>query len=169
MIYLRCVFIIAYLTILCLYFFSETSGNFKRRAVNKIALAVLFEAYAVSAYLLHSPLFSMRMILPIGLFFAFLGDIFLLWNFVRGGICFSIGNFCLLFYEIMLMRYERLPLRILFPALRSFSCSGERRCSYIKRSSSISAACAFFRRIFSAFQCTALSARCSPPCVRVPA
>ena len=104
MIYLRCVFIIAYLTILCLYFFSETSGNFKRRAVNKIALAVLFEAYAVSAYLLHSPLFSMRMILPIGLFFAFLGDIFLLWNFVRGGICFSIGNFCLLFYEIMLMR-----------------------------------------------------------------
>ena len=95
MIYLRCVFIIAYLTILCLYFFSETSGNFKRRAVNKIALAVLFEAYAVSAYLLHSPLFSMRMILPIGLFFAFLGDIFLLWNFVRGGICFSIGNFCI--------------------------------------------------------------------------
>ena len=120
MIYLRCVFIIAYLTILCLYFFSETSGNFKRRAVNKIALAVLFEAYAVSAYLLHSPLFSMRMILPIGLFFAFLGDIFLLWNFVRGGICFSIGNFCLLFYEIMLMRYERLPLRILFPAAAVF-------------------------------------------------
>lgn len=120
MIYLRCVFIIAYLTILCLYFFSETSGNFKRRAVNKIALAVLFEAYAVSAYLLHSPLFSMRMILPIGLFFAFLGDIFLLWNFVRGGICFSIGNFCLLFYEIMLMRYERLPLCILFPAAAVF-------------------------------------------------
>ena len=72
MIYLRCAFIIAYLTVLCLYFFSETSGNFKRRAVNKIALAVLFEGYAVGAYLLHSPLFSMRMILPIGLFFAFL-------------------------------------------------------------------------------------------------
>ena len=120
MIYLRCVFIIAYLTILCLYFFSETSGNFKRRAVNKIALAVLFEAYAVSAYLLHSPLFSMRMILPIGLFFAFLGDIFLLWNFVRGGICFSIGNFCLLFYEIMLMRYLNVSPRILLPAVVVF-------------------------------------------------
>ena len=113
MIYLRCAFIIAYLTVLCLYFFSETSGNFKRRAVNKIALAVLFEGYAVGAYLLHSPLFSMRMILPIGLFFAFLGDIFLLWNFVRGGICFSIGNLCLLLYEAMLMRYLNVSLCIL--------------------------------------------------------
>ncbi len=75
---LRFVFIIAYLTLLCLYFFSETSGNFKRRAANKIALAVLFEAYAVSAYLLHSPLFTMRMILPSGLFFEFLGDMLLL-------------------------------------------------------------------------------------------
>ena len=120
MIYLRCVFIIAYLAVLCLYFFSETSGNFKRRAVNKIALAVLFEAYAVSAYLLHSPLFSMRMILPIGLFFAFLGDIFLLWNIVRGGICFSIGNFFLLLYEIMLMRYTNVTPRILFPAAAVF-------------------------------------------------
>ena len=55
MIYLRCAFIIAYLTVLCLYFFSETSGNFKRRAVNKIALAVLFEGYAVGAYLLQKP------------------------------------------------------------------------------------------------------------------
>ena len=120
MIYLRCAFIIAYLTVLCLYFFSETSGNFKRRAVNKIALAVLFEAYAVGAYLLHSPLFSMRMILPIGLFFAFLGDIFLLWNFVRGGICFSIGNLCLLLYEAMLMRYLNVSLCILFPAAAIF-------------------------------------------------
>ena len=114
--YLRAAFIIAYLTVLCLYFFSETSGNFKRRAVNKIVLAVLFEAYAVAAYLLHSPLFSMRMILPIGLFFAFLGDIFLLWSFVRGGICFSIGNFCLLAYEILLMRYEHISAFVLLPA-----------------------------------------------------
>ena len=117
---LRFVFIIAYLTLLCLYFFSETSGNFKRRAANKIALAVLFEAYAVSAYLLHSPLFTMRMILPIGLFFAFLGDILLLWSFVRGGICFSIGNFCLLFYEIFLFRRENVSFRVLIPAAMIF-------------------------------------------------
>ena len=120
MTYLRCVFIIAYLALLCLYFFSETSGNFKRRAVNKIALAVLFEAYAVSAYLLHSPLFSIRLLLPIGLFFAFLGDIFLLWNFIRGGICFSIGNFCLLLYEVMLIRHEHIPLWKMFPAVLVF-------------------------------------------------
>ena len=117
---LRIVFIIAYLSLLFLYFFSETSGNFKRRAVNKIALAVLFEAYAVGAYLLHSPLFSMRMILPIGLFFAFLGDIFLLWNFVRGGVCFGIGNICLLLYEILLIWYERIPIWKVFSAALIF-------------------------------------------------
>lgn len=116
MIYLRTVFIIAYLALLCLYFFSETGSSFKRRAVNKILLAVLFEVYAVSAYLLHSPLFSLRILLPIGLFFAFLGDIFLLWNFVRGGICFSIGNFFLLFYAVFLLRYEHISLWILAPA-----------------------------------------------------
>ena len=120
MVWLRVSFIIAYLALLCLYFFSETSGNFRRRAINKIALAVLFEAYAVGAYYLHSPLFTIRLVLPIGLFFAFLGDIFLLWNFVRGGICFSIGNFFLLLYEALLIRHAQIPLWKLAPSVVVF-------------------------------------------------
>ena len=163
--YLRAAFIIAYLTVLCLYFFSETSGNFKRRAVNKIVLAVLFEAYAVAAYLLHSPLFSMRMILPIGLFFAFLGDIFLLWSFVRGGICFSIGNFCLLAYEILLMRYEHISVLVLLPTAVIFLLFwGTTMLLYQKEYIDFSSV-KIFPRTFSAFRCTALSVQCSPPCV----
>lgn len=41
------VFVVAYVAVTIAYLFSETSGNFKRRAINKIFLASMFLIYAI--------------------------------------------------------------------------------------------------------------------------
>ncbi len=46
-------FILVYMTLLISYLFSETSGNFRRRAVNKIVLASLFALYSFRNFAAH--------------------------------------------------------------------------------------------------------------------
>lgn len=96
---LTIIFIFAYLGVMVAYFFSETSGNHNRRKVNKIVLASMFILYAfVEMFHFHlwGGLFT---ICFIGMVFCFIGDVWLLWSFTKGGISFAIGNIILFIFE----------------------------------------------------------------------
>ncbi|NLZ75085.1 MAG: hypothetical protein GX914_01120 [Erysipelotrichia bacterium] len=95
------IFIIVYIPALIMYLFSKTSGNFKRRATNKIALASLFMLCGLYAFLIREKSVSL-IILMIALFFSYLGDIILLWSFEKGGYAFITGNiiYCIYLYII---------------------------------------------------------------------
>ena len=63
------------------YFFSETSGNLTRRAINKMALASMFLINsAISIFKKGITPFSAILLLAI--FFCFLGDFILLFSFL---------------------------------------------------------------------------------------
>ena len=97
---LTIIFIFAYLGVMVAYFFSETAGNHNRRKVNKIILASMFILHAfVEMFRLHlwGGLFTWCFI---GMVFCFIGDVWLLWSFTKGGISFAIGNFILFFFEL---------------------------------------------------------------------
>ncbi|MCQ2488972.1 MAG: lysoplasmalogenase [Clostridia bacterium] len=101
MIIYMAIFVCVYVAITISYFFSETSGNFKRRAVNKIGLAALFLCYSIFEFFhLGYGFGSLQFICLIGVFFAFLGDVFLLWSFSKGGVLFGVGNVVLFCYEL---------------------------------------------------------------------
>lgn len=95
------IFIIVYIPALIMYLFSKTSGNFKRRVTNKIALASLFMLCGLYAFLIREKSVSL-IILMIALFFSYLGDIILLWSFEKGGYAFITGNiiYCIYLYII---------------------------------------------------------------------
>ena len=96
---LTVIFIFAYLFVMVAYFFSETSGNHDRRKVNKIILASMFIIYAfIEMFHFHlwGGLFT---ICFIGMVFCYIGDVWLLWSFTKGGISFAIGNVILFIFE----------------------------------------------------------------------
>ena len=98
------VFIILYLGTLFSYFFSETSGKFKRRVVNKTILASLFLLYFLAAFGRNYQLASFHAIAIAAFLFAWLGDVFLLFSFMKGGVLFMISNSFFIAYEILLCR-----------------------------------------------------------------
>jgi len=98
----RIVFVVAYVATLCCYFFSETSGKMKYRAPNKIILASLFLAYALVAFFLRSDLRSYHLLFMVAIFLAWFGDVYLLWDFSRGGDLFLCSNICFFVYELVL-------------------------------------------------------------------
>ena len=94
-------FVCIYVATTVSYFFSETSGNFKRRATNKIILASLFMCYSIFEFFHQGYGFnSIQFECLIGVFFAFLGDVLLLWSFSKGGASFAVGNVILFIYEL---------------------------------------------------------------------
>ncbi len=103
------IFILLYIGCLIAYFFSETSGNFKRRAINKIILASMFFIYGLIAYSLNYDLLSYHLVLLLGITFAFLGDVFLLFSFSRGGIFFMTSNITIFIYEIISIINYNIP------------------------------------------------------------
>lgn len=83
-----------YIVLLIMYLFSETSGNFKRRCVNKIAMASVFLIYAlVEFFRFYNGGLSYWLLLLPALVLAWLGDVLLLWSFFKGGVAFMLGNF----------------------------------------------------------------------------
>ena len=104
-------FICIYVATTVSYFFSETSGNFKRRATNKIILASLFMCYSIFEFFhLGYGFGSIQFECLIGVFFAFLGDVLLLWSFSKGGVSFAIGNIILFIYEFKYFGEQQLLL-----------------------------------------------------------
>lgn len=105
-------FICIYVATTVSYFFSETSGNFKRRATNKIILASLFMCYSIFEFFhLGYGFGSIQFECLIGVFFAFLGDVLLLWSFSKGGTAFGVGNVILFCYELQYFAENGLAFR----------------------------------------------------------
>jgi len=102
-------FIAVYATSLCSYFFTETSENFRARAVNKILLSTLFLSYAVAAFVLHYAFRSYHLVLLVAVFLAWLGDVFLLWDLNRGGDFFLCSNLCFLVYGLAFLDDAGIP------------------------------------------------------------
>lgn len=87
-----------YLALTLAYLYSETSGNFKLRAANKIILSLMFLGYAAAKGLQAGSLGGIQGICLAGLCFAFLGDVLLLWDFFKGGVSFSLSNVLIFHY-----------------------------------------------------------------------
>lgn len=96
------VFTCFYFAVLFLYFFAETSGKLSFRAPVKIVLASMFLVYAFVHYSLSCPVNSIQMILMVALFLAWMGDVFLLVSFNRGGDFFLCGNVAFFAYYLSL-------------------------------------------------------------------
>ncbi|MCQ2795042.1 MAG: lysoplasmalogenase [Bacilli bacterium] len=101
-------FIVIYCVVLCCYFFTETSGNMKLRAPNKITLALMF--FIFGAYFICTQWGQIHYLALAALFLAMMGDIFLLFSFQRGGDFFLAGNICFTIYEIMILQLRRISI-----------------------------------------------------------
>lgn len=103
------VFIVLYLGVLISYFFSETSGNHKRRAINKIILASMFLVFGIVMYCLHYDFFSIHLIMLLAIIMAYVGDVWLLYSFTKGGISFIVSNVLFFSYEWILVGMNNVP------------------------------------------------------------
>lgn len=94
-------FIVIYAVVLCCYFYTETTGNLKLRAPNKIILALMF--FTFGTYFICTKWGYGHYLAIAAIFLAMMGDIFLLFSFQRGGDFFLAGNVCFSIYEIMIL------------------------------------------------------------------
>lgn len=93
-------FIIAYILVLCVYYYTRTSGKMPLRATNKIILASMYYIFAIVQFQNHYELLSFHLLLMVALFLAWMGDVFLIFDFNRGGDFFLCGNVCFFTYEM---------------------------------------------------------------------
>lgn len=103
---LSIVFVVLYLIALCFYFYTRPSGNIKLRAINKYIMATLYLVYAIIQFALNYEATSFTMVLMAALVLAYLGDIFLVFQFGRGGDFFLSGNICFVVYYIALFAHH---------------------------------------------------------------
>ncbi len=120
----RIIFCIAYLIVLVCYFFSETSGNLKRRAVNKCLMATMFLVYfLIESYrngYWQQPLFFLCILAFV---FSWIGDVWLLFNFMYGGISFMVGNIFFTSYLIVLSVQKGLTFAQIWWAIPLFAAA----------------------------------------------
>ena len=93
------VFIAIYLIALCCYFKTRTSDNKKARAVNKYIMATMYLIFAIVVFFKRYEFASYQTLLMAALILAWLGDVFLVFDFGRGGDFFLAGNICFVLYE----------------------------------------------------------------------
>ena len=96
-------FIVIYLAALCCYFKTRTSGNIKHRAINKYLMATMYLVLAIVTFFNKYEFASYQTLLMAALILAWLGDIFLVFDFGRGGDFFLAGNVCFTFYEQIIL------------------------------------------------------------------
>ena len=94
-------FIILYLLTLCCYLYTRTSDSKKYRTVNKYIMATMYLVFAFVTFHRRYALVSHETILLIALFFAWMGDVFLVFDFGRGGGFFLCGNICFIAYYVV--------------------------------------------------------------------
>ena len=100
------IFTIVYALALFAYFFTETSGKMYLRAPNKCLLALMFFVFGCVVFSIDDKysLLSHHGLLIAGLFLAMMGDIFLLFDFNRGGDFFLCGNVCFIMYHMSVLK-----------------------------------------------------------------
>ena len=96
-------FIAIYLIALCCYFFTRTSDNIKYRALNKYVMATMYFVLAIITFFKKYDFVSYQTLLIAALILAWLGDIFLVFDFGRGGDFFLAGNICFALYEQIIL------------------------------------------------------------------
>jgi uncharacterized membrane protein YhhN len=102
-------FSILYLGGLIAYFFSETSGNYERRVVNKCFLAGMFLAIGWGGLIESAAFDAVGILLAFGLLFSALGDVLLLKSFTFGGISFGVGNVILFLSYLFYLKGKGIP------------------------------------------------------------
>ncbi len=97
------VFIIIYLAALCCYFYTRTMDNIKYRAINKYFMATMYLILAIVVFVNKYEFASYQTLLMAALMLAWLGDVFLVFDFGRGGDFFLAGNICFVLYEQIIL------------------------------------------------------------------
>ena len=97
------VFIAIYLIALCCYFYTRTSDNKKARAANKYFMATMYLGLAIYTFFTKYEFASYQTLLMAALVLAWFGDIFLVFDFGRGGDFFLAGNICFVLYEEIIL------------------------------------------------------------------
>lgn len=91
------------------YLFTVELGRHYFRAINKIFLAAIYLALGVIALFYCEMDKSIFIYLVIGLFFTFLGDIVLMFNFTIGAGLFTIGNIFVFVFQLILLKDRNIP------------------------------------------------------------
>ena len=97
------IFIAIYLLALCCYLYIRATGKEKYRAVNKYLMATMYLGLAIVMFVKKYEFASYQTMLIVALVFAWLGDVFLVFDFGRGGDFFLAGNLCFILYEQMVL------------------------------------------------------------------
>ena len=93
-------FVVIYLLALCCYFYTRTSGKKLYRALNKYLMATMYLVLAIVVFFRKYTFASYQLLLVVALILAWLGDIFLVFDFGRGGDFFLAGNICFTLYSV---------------------------------------------------------------------
>ena len=96
-------FIAIYFIALCCYFRTRTSDNKRARAINKYLMACMYLGLAIMVFLRKYEFASYQTLLMVALIFAWLGDVFLVFDFGRGGDFFLAANVCFTLYEQIIL------------------------------------------------------------------
>lgn len=96
-------FIVIYLIALCCYFKTRTSDDIKLRAANKYFMATMYLGLAIVTFFNRYDFASYQTLLMAALILAWFGDIFLVFDFGRGGDFFLAGNICFVLYEQIIL------------------------------------------------------------------
>lgn len=105
------IFIVIYLLALICYFHTRVTDNKLYRVVNKYIMASMYLIFAIVTFFNKPDHPSYQIILMIGLLFAFLGDIFLAFDFVKGGLFFLTGNIFFIIYELRVLSDHGYPFK----------------------------------------------------------
>ncbi|MBO4358551.1 MAG: hypothetical protein J5796_01985 [Erysipelotrichaceae bacterium] len=92
-------FIAVYLAALFCYLFTRNSGNKLYRSLNKYLMATMYLVLAFVMFFRHYSFVSYQTLLMAALILAWFGDVFLVFDFSRGGDFFLAGNICFALYE----------------------------------------------------------------------
>ena len=96
-------FVLLYVPAMLLYAYTTGKMNRKVAAANKIVCSSLFFTVSMVGFLGDSER-STKWLLLFAVFFSMVGDIVLIWDFVKGGISFLIGNLLFSWYLFMLLK-----------------------------------------------------------------
>lgn len=105
------IFIVIYLLVLICYFHTRVTDNKLYRVVNKYIMASMYLIFVIVTFFNKPDHPSYQIILMIGLLFAFLGDIFLAFDFVKGGLFFLTGNIFFIIYELRVLSDHGYPFK----------------------------------------------------------
>lgn len=88
-----------YLLALCCYFYTRTAKSLFHRALNKYLLASMYLGLAIFIFFRDYVFVSYQTFLMVAFLLAWLGDVFLVFDFNTGGNFFLAGNICFTVYE----------------------------------------------------------------------